>query len=189
MATAAQIAANRRNALKSTGPRTEAGKARSSRNAVTYGMNEAATLEQTAAFFEATRAAAGGAYEVGWASDRADALALRLARAEVQMCAARRWASNALAKGDDYLRLKPEIDMILDALAEDGIIWQPMTPAARAQGIRMLIRLATFGRKSARRTYRRMLRHLRDAEATHEHALRDWLDLLEANFKTKPIST
>lgn len=38
MATEKQIAANRLNALKSTGPRTAAGKARSSRNALRHGM-------------------------------------------------------------------------------------------------------------------------------------------------------
>jgi hypothetical protein len=37
MATARQIEANRRNAQKSTGPRTAAGKARSARNALKYG--------------------------------------------------------------------------------------------------------------------------------------------------------
>jgi hypothetical protein len=38
MASAAQIAANRRNALKSTGPRTAAGKAVSSRNRLRHGL-------------------------------------------------------------------------------------------------------------------------------------------------------
>ncbi|MGA2593179.1 MAG: hypothetical protein ABSH32_24960, partial [Bryobacteraceae bacterium] len=38
MATQAQIDANRRNAEKSTGPRTEAGKAKSSRNGLVHGM-------------------------------------------------------------------------------------------------------------------------------------------------------
>jgi hypothetical protein len=38
MATQAQIDANRRNSLKSTGPRTDAGKAAASRNAVTHGL-------------------------------------------------------------------------------------------------------------------------------------------------------
>ena len=38
MATTAQIEANRRNAQKSTGPKTERGKARGRRNAITHGM-------------------------------------------------------------------------------------------------------------------------------------------------------
>ena len=38
MASAAQIEANRRNAQKSTGPKTERGKARARRNAITHGM-------------------------------------------------------------------------------------------------------------------------------------------------------
>ncbi len=38
MATAAQIEANRRNAQKSTGPKTERGRARARRNAITHGM-------------------------------------------------------------------------------------------------------------------------------------------------------
>jgi hypothetical protein len=42
MATEAQIAANRRNAESSTGPRTKEGKSRSSRNAVTFGIYSAA---------------------------------------------------------------------------------------------------------------------------------------------------
>lgn len=39
-----QLAANRRNALKSTGPRTARGKARSSRNSVKYGVLTAAPV-------------------------------------------------------------------------------------------------------------------------------------------------
>jgi hypothetical protein len=41
MATEAQTAANRRNAHSSTGPRTEAGKSRASRNALTFGIYSA----------------------------------------------------------------------------------------------------------------------------------------------------
>lgn len=81
------------------------------------------------------------------------------------------------------------MDAILDALAEEGIVWEQLTPAARARGMRLLLRLGTFGRKYARRAYRRLLRHLRTAEAAHELALRDWLDFADANSKTKPNSS
>lgn len=58
MATQKQIAANRRNALKSTGPKTESGKEIVSRNAVTHGLlaTKAAVLpgeEEAFANFEA----------------------------------------------------------------------------------------------------------------------------------------
>jgi len=44
MASELQIAANRRNALRSTGPRTRAGKARAAKNACKHGMLAASTL-------------------------------------------------------------------------------------------------------------------------------------------------
>jgi len=58
MATAAQIAANRRNALKSTGPRTAAGKAASSRNALRHGLTAraAVVLDEDAQDFDRFRA-------------------------------------------------------------------------------------------------------------------------------------
>lgn len=54
MPTEAQIAANRRNALKSTGPRTEAGKAATGRNALRHGLCTARTVifEESAADFD-----------------------------------------------------------------------------------------------------------------------------------------
>jgi hypothetical protein len=58
MATAAQIAANRRNALRGTGPRTAAGKAVSSRNALRHGLTARATvvLDEDAQDFQRLRA-------------------------------------------------------------------------------------------------------------------------------------
>ena len=58
MATAAQIAANRRNALRSTGPRTAGGKVASSRNALRHGLTARATvvLDEDAEEFQRLRA-------------------------------------------------------------------------------------------------------------------------------------
>ena len=52
-----QMAANRQNALKSTGPRTAAGKARSSMNAVTHGLlsRKSVLADDDAELFEAFR--------------------------------------------------------------------------------------------------------------------------------------
>ncbi len=47
MTTAAQVAANQRNALLSTGPRTDAGKAAASRNAVKHGLLAAGSVAVT----------------------------------------------------------------------------------------------------------------------------------------------
>jgi hypothetical protein len=54
---AAKLAANRANAQHSTGPRTEEGKARSSRNAVKHGLFSQAAAESAAGLSEAEQAA------------------------------------------------------------------------------------------------------------------------------------
>ncbi len=57
MATAKQAAANRRNAARSTGPRTKPGKARSSRNALKHGLSaeQVVMFDEDPAAFEALR--------------------------------------------------------------------------------------------------------------------------------------
>jgi hypothetical protein len=45
MASFSQIEANRRNALRSTGPKTEAGKRRSRRNAIRHGLTAETVIE------------------------------------------------------------------------------------------------------------------------------------------------
>src|SRR5262249_42653240 len=57
MATDRQLEANRRNAKRSTGPKTEKGKAMSSRNALKHGLTAKRTLlaDEDAEDFEASR--------------------------------------------------------------------------------------------------------------------------------------
>ena len=88
-ATEAQVRANQANAARSTGPKTEAGKARSRLNATTHGM--AGELPEVGAVrsdeFEGRRATWSAEYHpVGemarWAMDRAVAASLRIERCE-----------------------------------------------------------------------------------------------------------
>src|SRR6185437_11807908 len=89
MASERQIAANRLNAGRSTGPKTEAGKARSRANATRHGLaGESAAVEAgTSAEFAGRRARWAAEHEpvgeaAGWALDRAVAAALRIERCE-----------------------------------------------------------------------------------------------------------
>jgi hypothetical protein len=85
MATERQIAANRQNASRSTGPISAEGKARSRANATRHGMAGASSLVEAAASaaFEDRRAKWGDEYQpvgesAGWALDRAVAASLRI---------------------------------------------------------------------------------------------------------------
>ena len=89
MATERQVEANRKNAAKSTGPRTESGKARSRINATKHGMaRESADVEAMASSEFAERRAKWAAEfepvgETGeWALDRAVASSIRIERCE-----------------------------------------------------------------------------------------------------------
>ena len=87
MASAAQIEANRRNARKSTGPRTDEGKARASRNATKHGLTSRLPVlpDEDPAIFEEFRHAVSaelrplGTLETAWVN-RIAALQWRLAR-------------------------------------------------------------------------------------------------------------
>jgi hypothetical protein len=79
MASLKQFEANRRNALKSTGPRTEDGKLRASRNAVRHGLTAETVVEpmEDAEDYEAFEQAVAADYDAETAVERE--LVLRLA--------------------------------------------------------------------------------------------------------------
>lgn len=188
MATRAQIEANRRNARKSTGPRTAEGKAIASRNAVAHGMTVTVSDDAVITYYRAICDAAGEVNLDPEAAQKIAALAMRLARAEAQMSHVRKAAFEVLAQGDDQLRLQPETDRVIDRFLEDGVIWEPLTLRERLQGAKLLLRLAVAGSKYAKRTYAKQLRYLREAEARHETALSEWLDCVTSAPETNPIS-
>jgi hypothetical protein len=86
MASARQIAANRRNAQKSTGPKSESGKKRSSKNAYRHGLSvPMSTVESEAQLKDLARQFAGDA-----ADGRILALAERAAEAQLDLAQVRK---------------------------------------------------------------------------------------------------
>ena len=104
-----QIAANRRNAQRSTGPRSRAGKARVSRNALKHGL--AATLMDNPALVEEVSALATTL--VGGASGDTTALALASAIAEAEL---------------DLIRVRMARVELLNRLAADPATFEPKLP-------------------------------------------------------------
>ena len=174
MATAAQIAANRRNSLKSKGPKTGQGKRASARNAVKYGVYGEISEAELKPIVEAIGAECSQmGVDVG--NDATRCRAARLAVAEVRLARARQWERALLTRGDDDLRLQREFDLICDAFFEDELYQKQFSERDRKQGYKLLERIAKFGPKSAARTYRRTRKNLAATEAAQERALRDFL--------------
>jgi hypothetical protein len=174
VATAAQIAANRRNALKSTGPKTMQGKRAAARNAVKHGIYAEISDAELRLIVEALEAESG-LMGLDGSDDTALGRAARLAVAEVRLARARQQERAQLVRGDDYLRLEQEFDLVCEMLIEDDLDLMRLSESERNQGYKLLERIARIGPKSAARAYRRMRKNLAATEVAHQRALRDFL--------------
>lgn len=174
MATASQIAANRRNARKSTGPKTAQGKRSSARNAVQYGVYGEVSEAELKPIVQAIGAECSQ-MGVDVSNDATRCRAARLAVAEVRLARGRQWEQALLTRGDDDLRLQREFDLICDALFEDELYLKQFSERDRKQAYKLLERIAKFGPRSAARAYRRTRKTLAATEAAQERALRDFL--------------
>jgi hypothetical protein len=175
VATQAQIDANRRNASKSTGPKSEDGKRVSSRNATRHGLTASIPLDDVRARADVIFAAAAEPIDRS-ARELLEYRTLRLAEAEARLERARKAERSLLSKSDGDLRLRKELHMILDRLWEDAVLWRQLSPAEARKGYRYAMRAISAGARFARIAYSRQLRYLREAEAEHAAALRAWLD-------------
>jgi hypothetical protein len=177
MATAAQIAANRRNARKSTGPKTAQGKRASARNAVKYGLYSEISEAELKTIVEAIGAECS---QMGLdvSDDATRGRAARLAVAEVRLARALQQERATLVLGDDDLWLRSEFDLICDTLLEDELNENSLSESERNQGYKHLERIAQIGQKSAARAYRRTRKTLAATEAAHQRALRNFLGII-----------
>ena len=170
MATPAQIAANRRNARKSTGPKSVSGKLKSSRNSRRHGLNSKLPRGEVLAMYEeiiGRKVVAEG--------ESFDHAALRLAAAEVRLARAQLAERNLLAVGDDGVRMLPDLYMIQEVVMDEIIFQGKASEDTLRQAQRLEERTLRAGARSAHRQYPRMRRYLREAELAHRAALRDWL--------------
>jgi hypothetical protein len=169
MATAAQISANQRNALKSTGPKTQKGKRTSSVNARRHGLHSALPSQDILA------ACATITGKQGVDLTQISGATLRLAIAEAQLARVLDSERALLARGDDDLRDVRIFDMIDDVLMEEHAVYGEISAKTLWESAAIKIRAATVFAKSTQQTYRSLRRALREAENAHASALSDWL--------------
>jgi len=113
MATKAQIAANRANARKSTGPKSRTGKARVAHNALRHGATQTPEPEALALWLKVILDNPDATLDAMFEDDQAEQLAFRLADAEVRLVAAQA-ALDELKTKPDFLDRHPEIANIVD---------------------------------------------------------------------------
>lgn len=171
MATAAQFAANRRNALRSTGPASSGGKARASRNSTRHGLTASPPIDLVASMYQELT---GTSFSDDPAHTRPAALRLAVAEARLSMVRARE--RRLLAEGVDALRLGPEGALVLDVLedARGDVDRAPLEDVLAA--LALATKLQHAGARNARLEYRRLRRYLREAERDQALALRTWVE-------------
>jgi hypothetical protein len=169
MATAAQIAANQRNALKSTGPKSQKGKQMSSVNARRHGMHSALPVKEVLAAYQViTSQKAVDLAQISRA-------ALRLAIAEAQLARVRESERALLARGDDELRDVRIFDMIDDFLMSEYCEIGKVSAKTALEASLLKFRANKVFEGAAKNTYRSLLRAIRQAENAHAAALDEWL--------------
>jgi hypothetical protein len=169
MASAAQIAANQRNALKSTGPKSQKGKQMSSVNARRHGLYAALPARDVLAAYETITGRQ--AQDLSTISNAA----MRLAIAEAQLARVKESERNLLARGDDDLRQTRYFDMIDDVLMQEIEDLRRVSMKTNLEAAALKIRGTKVFGNSTKQAYRSLLRALRQAENAHASALDEWL--------------
>jgi hypothetical protein len=189
MATETQVAANRRNAGRSTGPRTAAGKAVANQNALSHGL----TAEQIVLFDERAEDLARFRQELRQALDPADEMEEQLAE-RITLCA---WRLRRAARLEAGL-----VNSEAEDIRDRG--WRPKVGSAfkcAAFGLDLASRYEAALDRSLRRAYalleRRQARRRGEAvpapiavdiDGLEEGAVAIVAPAKPENYETKPIS-
>ena len=114
MATQAQIAANRRNASKSTGPRTDRGRATSSQNARRHGLRGDVGDALLIEFLEVVRG------NFGWEEGNIPASAINLAGAEARRFLVARASQDVQSEMQSPSQLQMQLTALMREMLADG---------------------------------------------------------------------
>ena len=178
MATQAQIAANRANARKSTGPRTAKGKAKVRRNATRHGATAAADPASIATWLKVILDKPDMTADIMLSDDEAHQFAVDLAEAEARLLAARR-ALAAFEADPDPLNHFPDVADLVDEIGlhtafEEGAVDDDAIEACIARA-----REDFYSRHNKllliRRKFRLLHRYLREAQAIRDRCFRAWI--------------
>lgn len=181
MATAAQIAANRRNALRSTGPKSAAGKAQSSKNASSHRLSAEPEPEEVLAHLRKILGKPETTVEECVQTSLGLA-AIELAAAEARLDRVRKTVARGYRDDPHEALIRPIRNLL---------------PLARGRSedtrfVKALARFMISCEGAASKTWRGSpaseRRHYASAHAARRRALIQFLQILRQNYETKPIS-
>jgi hypothetical protein len=182
MATAAQIAANQRNALKSTGPKTVLGKAKSSRNAISHGLTAATEQEEVLTHLRNITGDPETTVETCMETPLGQA-AIELAAAEAYLDRVRRTVAVGYGQDPAEALTRPLRDVLTMLCGK----------TEEKQLVRALGQFMDFCEGAASEPWRASpasaRRYYAAAHVARRKALRRFLEVLKLNYKTNPIST
>ena len=183
MVTEAQVKANRRNAARSTGPRTEGGKRRSGQNATNHGLTTAPPGDEIARWYRCILGETEERTHDGIFDPRRSA-ALTLAEAEARLSRARNVEESYLLSLEEDRDLAPYLRTVREIVTEIWLSNPGKTPEVERHPLELRgrvpheIKRITSERWTDRYAYiNRLARHRRAAEVARSKALREWISL------------
>lgn len=182
MATAAQIAANRRNALRSTGPKSAAGKARSRKNAASHRLTAEPAPEAVLTHLRKVIGKPETTIEECMQTPIGRA-AIELAEAEARLDRVRKTVARGF-RDDPHEALIQPIEALLPLVrgrSDDAKITRAVA--------RFLISCERKASKAWRGSLASERRYYASAHAERRRALMKFLQVFEQNNETNPIST
>lgn len=182
--------ANRRNAQKSTGPKTEGGKRRAALNAQKHGMTAMPPPGLVAQIYTEIANEPLGTPDLSLTLTTTQQRALTLALAEARLATIKHHERAYLIRGEEADSYARDIMLVEELIAGDDPTVEPLTAADVSRGLRYIAKMQYRDGVRTRRDYRLMLRYREEAESRRATAFSDWISGIPAPHRdqneTKP---